>query len=96
MLCEDCADFQKGCLRGHRFQSSLRPRLHRVRGKGNDDAEVLQMNDQEILIEAAKTAEAHWKFLEKWLHMIYVDSFIHGYKHAIEDKELQEIPEAKP
>ena len=32
-------------------------------------------------------AENHWKFLEKWLHMIFVDSFIHGYKHAIEDVE---------
>lgn len=27
-------------------------------------------------------AEEHWKFLEKWLHTIYVDAFIHGYKHG--------------
>ncbi|KKN16926.1 hypothetical protein LCGC14_0970840 [marine sediment metagenome] len=36
-------------------------------------------------------AEAHWKFLEKWQHMIFVDGFIHGYKHGVEDtrKECQ-------
>jgi len=32
-------------------------------------------------------AEEHWKFLERWLHMVYVDCFIHGYKHGKEDKE---------
>jgi hypothetical protein len=31
-----------------------------------------------------QTAEDHWKFLESWLHMVYVDSFIHGYKHGVE------------
>ena len=30
-------------------------------------------------------AEEHWVFLEKWLHMIFTDAFIHGYKHAKEE-----------
>ncbi len=34
-------------------------------------------------------AEAHWKFIESWLHMVYVDSFIHGWKHAREDIEAR-------
>lgn len=48
------------------------------------------MSDKEVLAIATEKAEEHWKFLEKWLHTVYVDSFIHGYKHAIDDKELQE------
>ena len=28
-----------------------------------------------------RLAEEHWLFLEKWLHMIFVDAFIHGAKH---------------
>ena len=31
---------------------------------------------------AKRLAEAHWKFLEKWLHMVFVDAFIHGFDHA--------------
>ena len=31
-------------------------------------------------------AEEHWKWLETLLHKVYVDSFIHGYKHG-EDKK---------
>ena len=30
-------------------------------------------------------AEAHWTFLERWLHIIYVDAWVHGYKHGKED-----------
>ena len=33
-------------------------------------------------ITPKELAEEHWKFLEKWLHMVFVDGFIHGYKHA--------------
>lgn len=29
-------------------------------------------------------AETHWKWIETWLHIIYVDAFIHGYKHGQE------------
>jgi hypothetical protein len=34
--------------------------------------------------EVKKLAEAHWEFLERWLHMIYVDAMIHGVKHGAE------------
>lgn len=36
--------------------------------------------------EARELAEKHWKFLEKWLHMIYVDALVHGIKHGQEKK----------
>lgn len=39
------------------------------------------MTEEEI---AKELAEQHWKFLERWLHMIYVDSFVHGFKHGQE------------
>ena len=32
-------------------------------------------------------AEEHWKFLESWLHRIFVDAFLHGYKHGIEEEQ---------
>lgn len=32
-------------------------------------------------------AEEHWEFLEKWLHLVFVDGFIHGYKHGEESVE---------
>ena len=33
-------------------------------------------------------AEAHWQFMEKWLHMVFVDAFLHGKKHGkAEEKE---------
>jgi len=32
-----------------------------------------------------KIAEEHWEWLEKWLRIVYVDAFIHGYKHGEED-----------
>ena len=35
---------------------------------------------------AREKAEAHWEFLESWQHKIFVDAFVHGYKHAQEDK----------
>ena len=34
------------------------------------------------MTDEKELAEEHWKFLEKWLHMVFVDGFIHGYKHA--------------
>lgn len=33
---------------------------------------------------ARELAEPHWKFLESWLHKIFVDAFIHGEKHGFE------------
>ena len=41
------------------------------------------MNEEEV----RRLAEEHWKFLEKWLHIVYVDTFVHGYKHGKEDKD---------
>ena len=32
-------------------------------------------------------AEEHWTWLETVLHKMYVDAFIHGYKHGKHDKE---------
>lgn len=37
--------------------------------------------------ESEKLAEEHYSFLEKWLHMIFVDGFVHGYKHAKKDAD---------
>ena len=36
-------------------------------------------------MEVKDKAEEHWEFLERWLHMVYVDTFIHGYKHGKEN-----------
>lgn len=43
--------------------------------------------------DSEKLAEEHWKFLERWLHIIYVDSFIHGYKHGVESVANDETRE---
>lgn len=37
--------------------------------------------------EAKELAEAHWEFIEKWLHMVYVDAMIHGIKHGQQRQE---------
>ena len=37
--------------------------------------------------EAEKLAEEHWLCLEKILHRLYVDAFVHGFKHAKEEKD---------
>ena len=38
-------------------------------------------------LEKAKAiAEEHWEWLEPYYHKIYVDAFIHGYKHGKEGK----------
>lgn len=36
---------------------------------------------------AEELAEEHWKFLEKWMHIIYVDAFVHGHKHGKKETE---------
>ena len=36
--------------------------------------------------EAKELAEAHWEWLETWLHLIYVDAMVHGIKHGQESK----------
>ncbi len=40
-----------------------------------------------------ETAEEHWVFNERWLHMVYVDTFVHGEKHGCENME-ERIKEA--
>ena len=37
--------------------------------------------------EEKKLAEEHWEWLEKLLHQVYVDAFIHGWKHAKEEEK---------
>lgn len=36
-----------------------------------------------------ENAEEHWRWLETWLHLIYVDCLIHGHKHGVEDTLLK-------
>ena len=36
--------------------------------------------------KAQDLAEEHWAWLEKLLHKIFVDAFIHGYKHGRENE----------
>jgi len=41
--------------------------------------------------ESRKLAEEHWKFLEKWFHLIFIDGFVHGYKHGQEEGKQNEV-----
>lgn len=36
--------------------------------------------------EGKNKAEDHYRYVESICHKMYVDAFIHGYKHGIEDK----------
>jgi len=36
--------------------------------------------------EVRTKAEEHWGWLESLLHKVYVDAFIHGFKHGQEVK----------
>jgi len=38
------------------------------------------------LEKARQLAEEHWIWLEGWLHKVFVDAFIQGYKHGREEK----------
>jgi len=40
--------------------------------------------------KARELAEEHWVWIERWLHMVYVDTFVHGHKHGLEDKETED------
>lgn len=55
------------------------------------------MNDMD---KAKKLAEEHWAWLESILFQqrliekkIFIDSFIHGYKHGLRNKEVSENEE---
>jgi len=41
-------------------------------------------------MERAKLlAEEHWEWINKWLHIVFVDAFVHGYKHGREEAEVE-------
>ena len=46
-------------------------------------------NQSELEKEAKELARKHWQFLGRWLHMMFVDGFIHGYKHGVESKQYK-------
>ncbi|HUX48488.1 MAG TPA: hypothetical protein VMV76_04870 [Dehalococcoidia bacterium] len=37
--------------------------------------------------EAKELAEQHWKFLERWLRIVYVDAMVHGIKHGMKTSQ---------
>ena len=39
-------------------------------------------------IEIRKIAEEHWKYVESICHKMYVDAFIHGFKHGSNEEFL--------
>jgi Leu/Phe-tRNA-protein transferase len=43
--------------------------------------------NKENLEIAKKLAEEHWTWLESLLRKIYVDAFIHGFHHGLEESE---------
>ena len=44
-----------------------------------------KMTEQEV----RELVEAHWEFLERWLHMVYVDAGIHFFKHGVESTAVK-------
>jgi len=38
--------------------------------------------------EAKAKAEAHWQWLESVLHVLFVDAFVHGFKHGQEEVDM--------
>lgn len=44
-----------------------------------------ELTDEIPATEVKEKAELHWQFLERWLRIMYVDAFIHGHKHGIQD-----------
>lgn len=37
--------------------------------------------------EVRQQAEEHWDWLETLLRKVFIDAFIHGYKHSREEKD---------
>jgi len=37
------------------------------------------------LMAVGKMAQRHWEWLSEILEKVFIDAFIHGYKHGIED-----------
>ena len=42
------------------------------------------------LVRAEDLASLHYKWLESLFHKLYIDAFVHGYKHGREDDEYYE------
>lgn len=43
--------------------------------------------------KARELAEEHWEWVSRWLHMVYVDAFVHGYKHSVDANLIEEEKE---
>ena len=43
--------------------------------------EWIERNNME---EAKRLAEEHWEWLSSILKKVYIDAFVHGYKHGVE------------
>jgi len=41
-------------------------------------------------IPGSELACEHWNWLSSLLEKVYIDAFIHGYKHGSEDREIDE------
>ena len=59
----------------------------RTNNKGEFTCEVCLGVPQQT--EAKRLAEEHYNWLETWIHLIYVDAFVHGYGHGYEDAEKE-------
>ena len=44
--------------------------------------------------EIRKIAEEHWKYVEGVCHKMYVDAFVHGFKHG-SDEEFKNLPKVR-
>lgn len=53
------------------------------------DGEYAGQRD-ELVSKAKEMAEAHWKWVEKICHIMYVDAMVHGYIHGREDHKTEE------
>lgn len=51
---------------------------------GGDMTKADKRIEQLQRITPEQLAEAHWVWLESLLRKLYVDAFLHGYKHGLE------------
>jgi len=56
------------------------------------DGEYAGQRD-ELVSKAKEMAEAHWKWVEKICHIMYVDAMVHGYIHGREDHKTEDTKE---
>ena len=50
--------------------------------------------EQELYL-AQQDAEKHWKWLEERFHKMFVDGYVHGAKHALQEKYTINLTEKK-